>query len=128
ALPPNANDPAVVVAAMRWFTALAAGDTARLLDMAALPFKTDGKPVTRKADLAAMLADVAGEGIRKPPSVRVVTGAQLRAAIGKLPPSLDDTGSGQLYSVIEMGRDEMLVLILAQRGGGVWRPVGMVRR
>ena len=74
-----------------------------------------------------MLADVASEGIRRPHSVQLVTAARLRAAIGKLPPSLDDSGGGQLYSAIEIGADEMLILILAQHGG-VWRPVGMVRR
>ena len=43
------------------------------------------------------------------------------------PPSLDDTGSGQLYSAVELGSDQMLILILGQRAGS-WRPVGMVRR
>ena len=112
---------------MRWFTALAGGDTAHLLEMAALPFKTSGKEVSKKDDLSAMLADLASEGIRRPKSVQLVTAARLRAAIGKLPPSLDDTGSGQLYSAVEMGSDQMLILILGQRGGA-WRPVGMVRR
>jgi hypothetical protein len=125
---PNAADPAAQSAALRWFTALAAGDTARLLDMAALPFKTNAKAVNQKADLSAMLTDVASEGIRRPSSVRVVTAAQLRAVIGKLPAGLDDSGSGQLYSVIEIGKDELLILVLAQRGGGAWHPVGMVRR
>ncbi len=95
--------------------------------MAALPFKTSGKEVSKKDDLSAMLADLASEGLRRPPSVRLVTAARLRSAIGKLPPSLDDTGSGQLYSAVEMGSDQMLILILGQRGGA-WRPVGMVRR
>jgi TonB family protein len=128
AMRPNAADPAAQSAALRWFTALAAGDTARLLDMAALPFKTNAKAVNQKADLSAMLTDVASEGIRRPSSVRVVTAAQLRAVIGKLPAGLDDSGSGQLYSVIEIGKDELLILVLAQRGGGAWHPVGMVRR
>jgi hypothetical protein len=56
-----------------------------------------------------------------------VTAARLRAAIGKLPESLDDSGSGQLYAAIEVGSNDMLILILGQRAG-VWRPVGMVRR
>jgi TonB family protein len=125
--PPNPADPAAQAAALRWFTSLAAGDTARLLDMAALPFKTSGRDVTRKADLSAMLADLAGEGIHRPSAVQVVTAARLRAAIGKLPSGLDDAG-GQLYSVIALGKDEMLILILGQRGGGAWHPVGLVRR
>jgi len=127
AAPPNTADPGAQAAALRWFTALAAGDTSHLLEMAALPFKTNGKDVSKKDDLSAMLADLASEGIRRPKSVQLVTAARLRAAIGKLPPSLDDTGSGQLYSAVEMGSDQMLILILGQRGGA-WRPVGMVRR
>ena len=127
AAPPNTADPGAQAAALRWFTALAAGDTTHLLEMAALPFKTSGKEVSKKDDLSAMLADLASEGIRRPQSVQLVTAARLRAAIGKLPPSLDDTGSGQLYSAVEMGSDQMLILILGQRGGA-WRPVGMVRR
>jgi len=76
-----------------------------------------------------MLSDLSSEGVRRPQSVQLVTAARLRAAIGKLPPSLDDTGSGQLYSVVEMGlgSKDMLILILGQRGDA-WRPVGMVRR
>ncbi|HEY6478252.1 MAG TPA: TonB C-terminal domain-containing protein [Polyangia bacterium] len=128
AAPPNANDPAAQATALRWFTALAAGDTARLLDLAAFPFKTNGKDVAKKSDLSTMLTDLAGEGIRRPSTVQVVTAARLRSAIGKLPASLDDSSGGQLYSVIEIGKDEMLILILGQRGGGAWRPVGMVRR
>ncbi len=127
AAPPNAADPGAQAAALRWFTALAAGDTAHLLQMAALPFKTSAKEVRAKDELSSMLADLASEGIRRPQSVRLVTAAGLRAAIGKLPPSLDDTGSGQLYSAVELGSDQMLILILGQRTGS-WRPVGMVRR
>ena len=127
AAPPNTSDPGAQAAALRWFTALAAGDTTHLLEMAALPFKTSGKDVSKKDDLSTMLADLASEGIRRPNSVQLVTAARLRAAIGKLPPSLDDTGSGQLYSAVEMGSDQMLILILGQRAGA-WRPVGMVRR
>ena len=127
AAPPNTSDPGAQAAALRWFTALAAGDTTHLLEMAALPFKTSGKDVSKKDDLSTMLADLASEGIRRPKSVQLVTAARLRAAIGKLPPSLDDTGSGQLYSAVEMGSDQMLILILGQRAGA-WRPVGMVRR
>jgi hypothetical protein len=124
---PNAADPLAQAAALRWFTALANGDTARLLDMAALPFKTNDKAVSKRAELSAMLTDLAGEGVRRQTSVRVVTAAQLRAVIGKLPSSLDDTTGAQLYSAIEIGKNEMLILVLAQRAGN-WHPVGMVRR
>jgi hypothetical protein len=127
AVRPNAADPVVQAAALHWFTALAGGDTGRLLAMAALPFKTDGKDVTQKAVLSAMLADLASEGIHRPSAVRVVTAAELRAVIGKLPSSLEDSTGGQLYSAIELGKDQMLILILAQRGG-TWHPIGMVRR
>lgn len=123
---PNAADPGARGAAERWFAALADGDVARLLDQAALPFKTNGKTVNRRADLQQMLGDLASEGVKRPGSVRLVTAAALRAAIGKLPPDLEDTG-GQLYSAIALGKNDMLILVLGQRGGG-WRPVGMVRR
>lgn len=127
--PPNPTNPAAQATALHWFTALSASDTARLLEMAALPFKTNGKEVRNKADLSSMLSDLSSEGVRRPQSVQLVTAARLRAAIGKLPPSLDDTASGQLYSVVEMGAGskDMLILILGQLGGS-WRPVGMVRR
>ena len=72
----------------------------------------------KKAELRPMLADLAERG--DPPtaqSVQLVTAAGLRAAIGKLPAGLDDRGSGQLYAAVELGKDEMLILILGQRGG-----------
>ena len=127
AVRPNAADPVAQSTALRWFTALAGGDTARLLEMAAFPFKTAGKDVSKKAELQAMLSDLGGEGIRRPSAVRVVTAAELRAVIGKLPPSLDDSTGTQLYSAIELGNDQMLILVLSQRGG-TWHPVGMIRR
>ena len=73
-----------------------------------------------------MLVDLMSEGVKRPGSVRLVTAAALRAAIGKLPPDLEDTG-GQLYAAVSMGQSDMLILVLGQRAGG-WRPVGMVRR
>lgn len=129
AAPPNPANPVAQTTALRWFTALAANDTRQLLEMAALPFKTNGKEVRNKGDLSSMLSDLSSEGVRRPQSVQLVTAARLRAAIGKLPPSLDDTASSQLYSVVEMGAGskDMLILILGQRGDA-WRPVGMVRR
>ncbi len=126
ATPPNTGDAEANDAALRWFAALAGGDLGRLLDQAALPFKTNGRTVTRRGDLQPMLADLMSEGVKRPTSVRLVTAAALRAAIGKLPPDLEDTG-GQLYSAVSIGKTDMLILVLGQRGGG-WRPVGMVRR
>jgi TonB family protein len=124
---PSADDPAAVSLAERWYAALAAGDTARLLDMAALPFKTNDKEVAHRADLAAMLGGLASEGIRAPQSIKLVTAAKLRAGIGKLPPNLDDGGSGQLYAAVLAGPNDMLILVLGQRAG-IWRVLGLVRR
>ncbi|MFL5305230.1 MAG: TonB C-terminal domain-containing protein [Polyangia bacterium] len=124
--PPSAGDAGANDAATRWFAALAGGDVGRLLDQAALPFKTNGRTVTRRADLQQMLVDLMSEGVQRPHSVRLVTAAALRAAIGKLPPDLEDTG-GQLYAAVSLGKTDMLILVLGQRAGG-WRPVGMVRR
>ncbi|HVT09785.1 MAG TPA: TonB C-terminal domain-containing protein [Polyangia bacterium] len=126
AAPPSAGDAGANDAASRWFAALAGGDVGRLLDQAALPFKTNGRTVTRRAELQQMLVDLMSEGVRRPSSVRLVTAAALRAAIGKLPPDLEDAG-GQLYAAISIGEKDMLILVLGQRAGG-WRPVGMVRR
>jgi hypothetical protein len=126
AAPPSASDRGAQNAAERWFAALASGDVSRMLDQAALPFKTNGKTVSRRAELQQMLSDLASEGVKRPGSVRLVTAAGLRAAIGKLPPDLEDTGS-QLYSAVSLGGNEMLIVALGQRAGG-WRPVGMVRR
>jgi TonB family protein len=127
--PPSAraNDPAALAVAERWYAALAGGDTARLLDMAALPFKTNDKDVTRRADLSAMLGGLASEGVRRPQSLQLVTAAALRSAIGKLPPNLDDAGTGQLYAAVLAGPNDMLILVLAQRGG-LWKAAGLVRR
>jgi hypothetical protein len=126
AAPPSASDAGAQNAAERWFAALASGDISRLLDQAALPFKTNGKSVARRAELQQMLADLASEGVKRPGSIRLVTAAALRAAIGKLPPDLEDNGT-QLYAAVAMGSNDMLILALGQRAGG-WRPVGMVRR
>ena len=54
--------------------------------------------------------------------------AGLRAAIGRLPPNLEDSSGTQLYALAGAGgARESLVLILAQRGG-LWRAAGLVRR
>ena len=88
--------------ALRWFTALAAGDTTQLLDMAALPFKTNGKDVARRPISPPCWPISMGEGVPRVRAVQLVTAAALRAAIGKLPPSLDDTGSA---AALLRGRD-----------------------
>jgi TonB family protein len=129
ASPARAADPGARAAAERWFGALAAGDAKTLAAMATLPFKTGGKEVSKRAALETMLADLVqeGEGGRAL-GVQVFTAAGLRAAIGRLPPNLEDGGGAQLYAIAGAtdARDP-LVLILSQRGG-LWRPVGLVRR
>ncbi|HVZ90005.1 MAG TPA: TonB C-terminal domain-containing protein, partial [Polyangia bacterium] len=60
----------------------AASPANQLLDMAALPFKTNNKDVARRADLAAMLADLMGEGVPRVRAVQLSTAAALRAGIG----------------------------------------------
>jgi TonB family protein len=127
--PARAADPGARAAAERWFGALAAGDAKTLAAMATMPFKTGGKEVGKRAALEAMLADLAheGEGAGSG-TVQVFTAAGLRAAIGRLPPNLEDGGGTQLYAIAGASdaRDP-LVLILSQRGG-LWRPAGLVRR
>jgi TonB family protein len=125
--PPRASDPAAHALAERWYAALASGDTTSLLQMAALPFRTGDKEVTSRADLAAMLGGLASEGVRRPQSIQLVTGAALRAAIGKLPPNLEDGDSAQLYAAVLAGPKDMLILVLGARAG-VWKAVGLVRR
>ena len=127
----HADDPRAHEVAERWFAALAAADTKALADMAALPFKTSAKEVTKRATLAAMLADLvqegSGPGARASKAAQVFTGASLRAALGKLPPHLDDGSGGQLYAIASSSAHDTLILILGQRGG-LWKAVGLVRR
>jgi TonB family protein len=121
-------DPAARVVAERWFKALAGGNSSALAGMAALPFKTAGKDVTKRTALTAMLADLAGEEqASRTPTVEVYTTAGLRAAIGKLPANVDDGSGEQLYGLAATGPRDALILILAKRGGE-WKPVGLVRR
>src|SRR5215471_1131492 len=121
-------DPAARAVAEHWFKALAGGNAAAMAAMAALPFKTSGKDVTKKAALTAMLSDLAGEEkSSRPPSVDIYTTAGLRAAIGKLPANVDDGSGEQLYALAATGPRDALILILAKRDGD-WKPVGLVRR
>jgi TonB family protein len=126
--PARASDPVAHAAAERWFAALAAGDTNALAGMASLPFKTSGKEVAKKAQLAAMLADLVEEtkGGRAH-AVQVFTAGGLRAALGKLPPNLEDGSGSQLYAVASTDPHDALILVLGQRAGG-WYPIGLVRR
>jgi TonB family protein len=128
AAPARASDPVARAAAERWFAALAAGDTNALAGMASLPFKTSGKEVSKKAQLVAMLADLVDEtrGARAH-AVQVFTAAGLRAALGKLPPNLEDGSGSQLYAVASSDPHDALILVLGQRSGG-WYPIGLVRR
>jgi TonB family protein len=128
AAPPaaRATDPAARTVAERWFKALGKGDISALTGMSAVPFKTSGKDVTKRDVLAAMLKDLMREDVGTL-SVQVFSTAGLRAAIGKLPPNVDDGTGGQLYALASGGHNDMLILILAQRGGA-WKPVGLVRR
>jgi hypothetical protein len=127
--PARATDPVAKAAAERWFAALAAGDARALADMATLPFKTSGKEVLKRAALSAMLADLVEEttGGHAGRTVQIFTAAGLRAALGKLPPNLEDGSGGQLYGVASTDPHDALILVLGQRGG-LWRPIGLVRR
>ena len=127
--PPTAKaDPAARAIADRWFKAMAGGDIAAATALAALPFKTSGKDVTKRGTLSTMLSDLAGEEkSSRAPAIQLYTTAGLRAAIGKLPANVDDGSGGQLYALASSGPRDALILILAQRGGQ-WRAVGLVRR
>jgi TonB family protein len=126
----RATDPAARTVAERWFGALAAGRARAMVETVVLPFRTGGKEVSRRDALEAMLSDLsretrsAGAGASR---LEIHTTASLRAAIGKLPPNVDDGTGEQLYALATSGGHDVLILILAQRGGH-WRPVGLVRR
>jgi hypothetical protein len=126
--PLSASDPAARAAAIRWFTALASGDGPSLTNLCALPFKTSGKEVAQRAALSSMLSDLAQEGAGgRLDDVQVHTTASLRAAIGKLPPNLDEGAGGQLYAISDASARDVLILILGQRAGR-WQAVGLIRR
>lgn len=125
---PEANDPAVRAVATRWFSALSSGDLATLSSVADLPFRaTQGAEVRSRDDLKAMLKDLSGEvGRTGMADVRVYSGAGLRAAIGRMPPGLDD-GSGMLFAAVSLKDGDTLVAALARRGQ-TYRVVGLARR
>jgi TonB family protein len=126
----RATDPVALAAAERWFAALAAGDARALAAMATLPFKTSSKEVSKRDALSAMLGDLVQEttgGGHPGRAVQIFTAAGLRAALGRLPPNLEDGSGNQLYGVASTDPHDALILVLGQRGG-MWRPIGLVRR
>jgi TonB family protein len=124
---PKAADPVARAVAKHWFAALAAGNASSLADTASFPFKTSDKDVTSRASLSAMLGELASEGTPKADSVQIFTVAGLRAAIGKLPPNLDDSNGAHLYAVASNGPQDTLILVLSEQPGG-WKASGLVRR
>jgi TonB family protein len=130
ASPPVAEtrEPEARATAGRFFAALAAGDAAAMAGLAEIPFRTTGGgSVKTRGELQPMLKDLATElghkGLR---GVQVLTGAGVRAALGKLPPGLDD-GSGLLFAVSSLRDGDVLIAALAKRGIS-YRVVALVRR
>jgi TonB family protein len=124
----EAQDAAARALAERWFGGLAAGNTSALVDMCETPLRTSGgTPVKARADLLPMLEDLAREvGRRGMASIHVYTAAGLRAALGKLPPNLDD-GSGLTFGLATLQDGDALIVALAKRTSG-YRVVALVRR
>jgi TonB family protein len=114
--------------AARFFAALAGADVATMASLAELPFRTTGSgTVKTRAELQPMLKDLASELGRKGlGSVQVLTGAAVRASLGRLPPGLDD-GSGLLFAISPLRDGDVLIAALAKRGGA-YRVVALVRR
>ena len=122
------REPEARATAGKFFAALAAGDAAAMAGLAEIPFRTTGGgSVKTRGELQPMLKDLATEvgqkGLR---SVQVLTGAGVRAALGKLPPGLDD-GSGLLFAVSSLRDGDVLIAALAKRGVS-YRVVALVRR
>jgi TonB family protein len=130
ATPPVAEtrDPAARSVASRFFAGLATGDVSTMTALAEVPFRTTGGvSVKTKAELQPMLKDLAAElGRQGLAGVQVLTAAGLRAAVGKLPPGLDD-GSGLLFAVASLKDGDTLLAALAKRGA-FYRVVALVRR
>ncbi len=130
ASPPVAEtrEPEARATAGKFFAALAAGDTAAMAGLAEIPFRTTGGgTVKTRGELLPMLKDLATEGGHKGlRGVQVLTGAGVRAALGKLPPGLDD-GSGLLFAVSSLRDGDVLIAALAKRGVS-YRVVALVRR
>src|SRR4029077_2167923 len=113
----EAHDGEARTAAERFFGALAGANVATLAELADTPFRvTGGGTVRVRADLLPMLKDLAGEvGRRGVAAVRVYSAAGLRAALGKLPPGLDD-GSGLSFGLCTLHDGDTLIVALSKRG------------
>jgi TonB family protein len=124
----ESREPEARAVGARWFKALGAGDFAALADLADVPFRTTGGgTVKTRAELQTMLKDLATELGRKGlGDVQVLSGAGMRAALGRLPPGLDD-GSGLVFAVSKLSEGDSLIAALAKRGN-TYRVVALVRR
>ena len=124
----EAHEPEARIVAGRFFGALAAGDAATMASLAEIPFRTTGGGIVKtRADLQPMLKDLAAElGSKGLGGVQVLTGAGVRAAVGRLPTGLDD-GSGLLFAVSTLPDGDALIAALARRGNS-FRVVALVRR
>jgi TonB family protein len=124
----EAREPEARAVGARWFAALAAGDVTAMAALAEVPFRTTGGgTVKTRAELQTMLKDLATELGRKGlGGVQVLSGAGVRAALGRLPPGLDD-GSGLLFAVSTLREGDALIAGLAKRGN-TYRVVALVRR
>ena len=122
------REPEARATAGKFFAALAAGDAAAMAGLAEIPFRTTGGGnVKTRGELQPMLRDLATEvGHKGLGGVQVLTGAGVRAALGKLPPGLDD-GSGLLFAVASLHDGDVLIAALAKRGVS-YRVVALVRR
>jgi hypothetical protein len=98
------------------------------VSLAVLPFRAAGSADLRgHSDLVPMLKDLAREiGRHGLGPVRVYTAAGVRAAVGRMPPGLDD-GSGLLFAVSSAGDGDTLIAALGKRAGG-YRVVALARR
>ena len=124
----EAREPEARAVGARWFAALAAGDVTAMAALAEVPFRTTGGgTVKTRAELQTMLKDLTTELGRKGlGGVQVLSGAGVRAALGRLPPGLDD-GSGLLFAVSTLREGDALIAGLAKRGN-TYRVVALVRR
>jgi TonB family protein len=122
------REPEARAVGARWFAALASGDVDAMAGLAEVPFRTTGGgSVKTRAELQPMLKDLATElGHKGLGGVQVLSGAGVRAALGRLPPGLDD-GSGLLFATSSLRDGDVLIAALAKRGSS-YRVVALVRR
>lgn len=129
---PRSDNPAARRLAEEWFAALVAGDVARMVRDATVPFKTSGAAgsASSASALGRMLRELMSEEPLVRPNARVelLTAAGLRAAGGAVPAAFGD-GTGLLFAMARIGKD-LFVLALAEMGGqgtGRWKATGLVR-